>query len=262
MPTVPRSLWIVTLGLALAACATPPGGDAARERRIAGQGPAVVVFQNGLGDTFEVWQAVQRATEPLARTIAYNRAGYGRSPRSDQDRNPCQIADEQHALLKHAGLAPPYVLVGHSLGGLYQYAFAKRYPDEIAGLVLLDPTHPDHWAEVRHNAPAMAAIIKLARVHFKPVMRAEFDAQATCIERLRDAPMPPVPVRLLTRGEFRAFEAGAFEAVARRLEADWCRLLGVARAQRVAGAGHYIQRDAPQVVAEAIARVVRAQPAQ
>lgn len=244
--------------LTLAACAATNSGAPAIEQRRAGKGPGVVVFQSGLGDGLAVWQAVQSATDAMATTLSYSRPGYGRSTAADGERSPCRAAEEEHALLASAGLVPPYIVVGHSLGGLYHYAFAKLYPHDVAGLVLLDPTHPDHWVTVQRDAPAVAAVVRLARAGFSATMRREFDDQAVCVDRLRALPMPRVPVRLLVRGEFRGLEAGSFEAVARQLEADRARLLGVAAAQRVEGAGHYLQRDRPQAVSAAIAEVVDA----
>jgi hypothetical protein len=134
--------------------------------------------------------------------------------------------------------------------------FAQMYPGEVAGVVLLDPTHPQRWETMQREAPANAALVRVARAAFKPAMRREFDDQARCLERLQSSPMPGVPVRLLVRGRYAGLEAGAFEAMARRLEVDWARRLHAPSVQAVDGAGHYLQRDRPDVVADAIVAVV------
>jgi pimeloyl-ACP methyl ester carboxylesterase len=84
-------------------------------------------------------------------------------------------------------------------------------------------------------------------------MRREFDDQTACLASLDAAKLPRVPVRLLVRGEFRGLEAGAFEAAARQLAADWTRRLRIDAPTVVEGAGHYIQRDKPNEVVDAIA---------
>lgn len=223
---------------------------------VRGSGP-VVVMQSGLGDGAAVWRQVQGGVADFATAVAHDRPGYGRNPPVDGDRSPCTLADEERALLRSLNLPPPYVLVGHSLGGLVQLAFAKQYPDEVAGIVLLDPTHPEHWQTMQSEVPMMAAIVLIASARFTPAMRREFDDQARCNAKLGALPMPAVPAELLVRGEFRGIEAGAFEAAVRRLEGDWVDWLGVDAARRIQGSGHYIQKDRPAVVVDAIMAVAR-----
>jgi pimeloyl-ACP methyl ester carboxylesterase len=243
----------------LAACGSISNDSAAPlEHRRGGAGAAVVVFQSGHGDGLSVWNAVQPRTDAFARTVAFSRPGYGRSLDTSGERSPCRAAEEQRALLKRAGLSPPYVLVGHSLGGLYQYAYALLHPDEVAALVLLEPTHPDHWATIQRDAPVNAALVNVARTRFSATMRREFDDQTACVSKLDQAKLARVPVRLLVRGEFRGLEAGAFEVAARRLASDWARRLRIDSPTIVEGAGHYIQRDKPNAVLDAIASTISA----
>ena len=239
-------------------CATTVDPRTTIDHRLRGTGQPVVVFQSGLGDGLSVWQTVSARTETMATTLAYSRSGYGSSPAVHGERSACAVAKEQHTLLQNLGLKPPFVLVGHSLGGLYQYAFAKLYPQEVAGVVLLEPTHPDLLASLRREVPASGSMLALARFTFSAPMRREFDDQTLCLNDLAKMAMPPAPVRLLVRGSFTGLEAGAFETVARRLEQDWLRLLGTPSLQRVERAGHYIQKDRPDAVVDAVAAVLDA----
>lgn len=109
--------------LLLAACGTGPRTEAAIEQRRGGTGAKAVVFQSGLGDGLDVWRAVQTRTDAVATTPSFSRPGYGRCCAATGERSPCRAAEERRALVRSAKLAPPYVLVGHSLGGLYQCAF-------------------------------------------------------------------------------------------------------------------------------------------
>ena len=94
-----------------------------------GQGTPVVVFENGLGATLDWWAKVWPDAVAEARSLAYNRAGYGHSDTSLAPRDGAQVVDELRALLQARNLPPPYVLVGHSLGGLYMQLFARKFPE-------------------------------------------------------------------------------------------------------------------------------------
>lgn len=102
-----------------------------------------VVFENGLGGRIEWWAKVFPEISKETSTFAYNRPGYGNSDRVSSPRDGTHVVDELRLLLKSKGLNPPYVLVGHSLGGLYMQLFARRYPDEVSALILVDSTHPE-----------------------------------------------------------------------------------------------------------------------
>lgn len=101
-----------------------------------------VVFENGLGGRFEWWAKVLPEISKDTTTFVYNRPGYGKSDVVSSPRDGTHVVDELRELLKSKGLKPPYVLVGHSLGGLYMQLFARRYPDEVSALILVDSTHP------------------------------------------------------------------------------------------------------------------------
>lgn len=103
----------------------------------------VVVFENGLGGQMEWWRKVLPAIASNTTYFAYNRPGYGQSAPSDTPRDGDHIVEELRAALLNQGLKPPYVLVGHSLGGLYMQLFARKHPQEVAALILVDSTHPN-----------------------------------------------------------------------------------------------------------------------
>jgi pimeloyl-ACP methyl ester carboxylesterase len=247
----------------LSACASIPVTDVVRTESgtvsytYSGSGHPVVVLQSGLGDGRRAWSSVYATLAQSHAVFAYDRPGYGESEGVPQTRDPCGIAAELHSLLKAAQVAPPYILVGHSIGGLYQYAFAKLYPVEVAGLVLLDPTHPNHWQRLQQDVPTMAAVVRgLRATVFSRAMRREFDDQAKCNERLEGLPKLEMPARVLTRSRFPVTESAAFESMVRSLEPDWLRLSGARRIDRVDDSGHYIQGDQPAAVLAAIEAVI------
>jgi len=150
---IPRLPVLVLAAIAGTVLVSARGAERAQVERIDGRnvesitwrqpgaGP-VVVFENGSRATLDSWQAVLDALRPDATLFAYNRPGYGNSEATDSARDGSTIVEQLRATLKRKGLAPPYVLVGHSLGGLYMQLFARRYPAEVKGLVLVDALYP------------------------------------------------------------------------------------------------------------------------
>ena len=111
-----------------------------------GQGSPTVVLDAGWGYTSVEWSGwAQPEVAKQTRVCAYDRAGMGWSEPEPGSPNATQTTAELHALLREAGEEGPYVLVGHSLGGLYSRVYAERYPEEVAGMVLVDSSHPDQF---------------------------------------------------------------------------------------------------------------------
>jgi len=105
-----------------------------------GQGSPTVILEGGWGTWSQYWNKVQPAISSFTRVCSYDRAGLGWSEAASNDRQPPQVIKDLHTLLHNAGVQPPYVMVGHSLGGVYAIGYSAQYPDEVAGMVLVDPT--------------------------------------------------------------------------------------------------------------------------
>lgn len=218
----------------------------------AGEGTAVtVVFEAGLGDDWTPWDEVASAVALHTRVFAYSRPGYGASGPATTPRDPKQIVDELRALLASQGLAPPYLLVGHSFGGTYMELFAKTHPDEVVGAILVDPRHRDFL----HTCEA-------ARLDQCGIPEATLQTQAASVIR---------EYRAFTRASEQIRAAGAFGAypvrvltatvhpVSPRREALWQSMLAALAAEApdgqqivFPGASHYVQRDRPDEVVRAI----------
>ena len=120
-----------------------------------GTGSPTVVLENGLGATSPTWTRITAEVSRTTRVCAYDRAGQGWSDDVDTPQDGLAIAADLHTLLARAGEAGPYVLVGHSAGGPYAMTYAAQYPDEVAGMVLLDsmsPVRVHRAAGLRHRA--------------------------------------------------------------------------------------------------------------
>lgn len=110
-----------------------------------GQGSPTVVLEAGIAATSLSWRPVQNEIAKFARVASYDRSGLGWSDAASTPLTLRRLVDDLHALLQIAQLPPPYILVGHSFGGLIVRAFARRNPAEVAGLVLVDAVQPEEW---------------------------------------------------------------------------------------------------------------------
>ncbi|SDI18427.1 Pimeloyl-ACP methyl ester carboxylesterase [Sinosporangium album] len=110
----------------------------------AGSGGPAVVFLPGGGTVGLDYLNVQERAAEFTTSVLYDRAGTGWSDRADLPRTSAEVTDELREVLRAAGIPAPYLLVGHSLGGFYARHYARRFPGEVAGMVLLDPAHEDY----------------------------------------------------------------------------------------------------------------------
>jgi pimeloyl-ACP methyl ester carboxylesterase len=187
-----------------------------------GQGsPTVILEAANLGMSAH-WVRVQQQLAQTTRVCAYDRAGMGWSQPGPEPRDARQISSELHILLKGAGTEGPYVLVGHSYGGLYARMYAARYSDEVAGVVLVDSSHPEQFTRspegraMYEQARRLGAILPLltrlgvirltnyfpAHPDLPPQQRAQIEASnsstqhvATTVEEFRATPETNAQVR-------------------------------------------------------------------
>ena len=113
-----------------------------------GRGGPTVVLSNGMGEVSASWARISGPVAETTRVCSYDRAGQGWSESAERPQDGIAAAKDLHTLLAAAGEKGPFVLVGHSTGGTYALTYASRYPDQVAGLVLLDSSSPDQLTAV------------------------------------------------------------------------------------------------------------------
>ncbi len=236
-------------------------GDGVRSVVTAGYGGPTVVLEAGLGHDKRSWGSVFSVVSAITRCVAYDRAGYGQSEASTQSRDGLQIVHELRALLQALGIAPPYVLVGHSLGGTYMKLFAKTYPDEVAGVVLVDARHSEFTQRCRQlGVPRLIYDPpELVLRGMSPAARAELKAAPLTLKQTRRAgPFPPVPLIVLTQRKSVARWPDGIRKVWEASQRDLAKMSRLGKLKVCDDATHNVHMDQPEIVVRAIAGVVRA----
>jgi len=219
-------------------------------------GAATVVFESGLGEDWTHWDEVASQVAQHARIFAYSRPGTGASGPSTTPRDPKTIVEELRALLASQGYAPPYVVVGHSMGGGYMELFAKSHPDEVVGVVLVDPRHRDFLSTCEAENVDGCAIPESTLATQPPAVIAEYHAYAMASDQIRAAGIfGSYPVRVLTATNHPGWSTAT--------ETLWEAMHGSLAAEAVdgerivvQGSGHHIQLDRPDVVVNTILAVL------
>ncbi len=229
-----------------------------------GTGTPVVVFESGLGEDVATWADVQPKVASISRTAAYDRAGIGQSDPAKRPRTLVVMAGDLHSLLHAAKIPPPYILVGHSLGGTLVQVFAHSYPTEVAGLVLVDPEDrrlPDRLRS-RMTADEWTARQKAldeAMPKMPPAVQAEMNAMMDSSRTADDAfPLPDVPVILLTGTKKNPeFPGNPLEQDLKlELHNELLAKIPDSKHILVPNSRHYIQNDSPQLVIDAVHDIV------
>ncbi len=128
-----------------------------------GEGSPTVVMEAGLNDFSLQWSAVHTEISQFARVCVYDRAGFGWSEASPHPRTVATMVSELHTLLQNAEVEGPYVVVGHSFGGIVVREFTHQYPDEVTGMLLVDSAHEQHFVRI----PAFATLTEAMASQFK-----------------------------------------------------------------------------------------------
>lgn len=254
-----------------------------------GQGSPAVIFESGRGGPGQFWTPFQRQVAHYTRACWYDRAGYGWSDPAPFPHPASAIAEDLHRLLGKIGVAPPYVLVGFSFGGICVRVYAHKYPAEVSGMVVIDSTHVDEREPITPPGggylpyfpallPAVAQLLRPVGVvriimprnevtPFEPrtmvesmkEMDYESLVEARAVRTLGD-----IPLIVLTAGRHRILppENPADARLERVREAEWmeaqvqlARLSTRGQQWRFPDASHNLPRDRPRDVLEAIRQV-------
>jgi pimeloyl-ACP methyl ester carboxylesterase len=251
------------------------------------RGP-VVVMDAGIGECSIGWCLVQPEIAKFARVCTYDRAGLGWSDSSPTARTSRQIVKELHALLVNAGIEPPFVMVGHSFGGINVRLYASLYPEEVSGIVLVDAS--SEYYSIRHIMPLYQKLGLLTAIFGLPRLFAGLVISGNPIFD-KDSRYPPAYPAIVTstkylntvRREWSKVDESWGEAlssnkslgdrpllallptsehelfpVAQKLQMELVGRSTEGKLILVENSGHHIQHDRPEIVIEAVREVVEA----
>lgn len=165
-------------------------------------GPSVV-FISGLGDGLTTWSEIQSELAKRYQTLSYDRAGVGQSTPAGHASTGLDVAQELKQVLEKSELAPPYLLVGHSVGGLYARIFAGKYPHLVSGMVLLDYTLEDKIlalkeADLGGMTPEQLLALIAEEMGLEKGSKREFISSLKTAEQVKASKLPPNPVTVIT----------------------------------------------------------------
>jgi pimeloyl-ACP methyl ester carboxylesterase len=187
-----------------------------------GEGSPTVIMEAGLSEASLMWALVQPQVSTMTRVCVYDRAGLGWSDTSPRPRTADIMVDELHTLLQNANIEGPYIMVGHSTGGMIVRLYAHSYPGEVVGMVLVDAQHEDQFERlsptIQQNLEAMFAQSNETLPLYQAVIASGIGALVPAIGAMTDVPQLPSPARetlsALVLSDTRFIEAKTAEEVA------------------------------------------------
>jgi pimeloyl-ACP methyl ester carboxylesterase len=223
-----------------------------------GQGTPPIVLEAGLCQRLESWGALPAELAEYSEVIAYDRSRLGFSGTGPPPRSSSRSVEDLRALLTNAGIEGPYILVGHSFGGLNVRLFASRYPDAVAGIVLIDASHEDQYSRFAALMPPEEREKYLRNEGGANCERVDLIASGK--EIATAGALPPVPFVVLSADPATSKEMWTPDRAATHMELQR-RLAGLIQNGRhivVEHSDHFIHLDRPDVVTDAIRSVVQA----
>lgn len=235
--------------------------DEIMEYSAAGRGPGTVVLVNGAGGPIEGWYKVYEPLSGLARVFAYNRPGVGRSSKPSRPQTALHMVNSLRNLLLVVDLPPPYLLVGHSLGGLIVNLFARLHPEEVSAAVFIEASTPEDVVVLhRHNTALQRLLAGVVAKMAPPNPNAETEQVTTSVAQIQEAPdFPPIPVTVISGAKHPMAWATADAAIALRAQhqRELAHLSPLGKQVIASGSGHFPQFSEPQLVVAEIEQAIK-----
>lgn len=228
---------------------------------VVGAGKPAIVLINGSGGPLEAWYKLYPEIKSLGTVVAYDRPGIGGSSRPLVPQTGEEVVRTLNLLLKEIGIEGPYLLVGHSFGGLHANLFARLYPDQVAGVVFLEATAPEDVGMMKiHQGRVQRAINSLLSLFSRPDPNHEISNEMHTVTQLSTAPaFPDVPLVVISGGKTPPTMLASAQAMVLRATNQEKLARLSPRGHRIVAtrSGHFPQMSEPDIVLNAIASVCR-----
>jgi len=237
--------------LALSSSREMPGqvlaGENELRMHLTGEGSPAVVFECFGPANLEIWNRVQPEVARFARAVSYDHGGYWGSEPGLKPRDARQIARELHSALRNANVHPPFILVGYSFGGPYARVYAGMYPEDVAGIVLVDPTQEEFMTWLKQHYPEINRVTEKHRI-----AQDEWGSQWLSLNQARETKLPDVPLALITG--MRPHDMLTRNLLPRWFEAhrNWLREFPHAKHIVTTNSGHDVVFSDPELVIDAV----------
>jgi pimeloyl-ACP methyl ester carboxylesterase len=215
-------------------------------------GKPTVVMDAGYGDYSKAWDSVIEDLSMLSNVLIYDRAGLGKSATSSNPRTSREMVKELNELLIEAKIKPPYILVGHSFGGVNLRMFATEYQNEVRGLVLVDST-PEDYRE--RFLPTMSRDFQQA-YNKQFIYEGKYDEFMESLKQLKDTRHKlNIPLIVLSAGK-KAHYSRESQELWNEMQREILEISSEGKLVIAENSAHYIQNDEPEVVVSAVKKLI------
>jgi pimeloyl-ACP methyl ester carboxylesterase len=218
---------------------------------IQGHATPTVIFDTFGFVNLEIWNRVQPGVARFARTVSFDHGGHWGSEPGSRPRDAHQLALELRAALRQAGVAPPFVLVGYSMGGIYARVFTGMFPAEVAGILLVDPSMEEFMETFARKYPQIARISDENRR-----AQDEWASQWFSVAQARTSALPAIPITLITATKPQDILTRKVLPYWLRTHRDWLRSYPHAQHIVTTNSGHEVILSDPPLVIEATRAMV------
>jgi len=254
---------LISVLLTLLGCSSLPNAQKTSTQygeyvyQLSGKGKPTIILETGMGDDMTAWQSTIERFEEHSQVFAYNRAGFSGSTSKNEQRDGQTIVIELRELLRELHLSPPYILVGHSLGGLYMKLFANTFSDEVAAVVFIDATHHE-MREICKTADGEYCVNEIpwwAKIILPDAVANEYKQLDHSLELSSNVKsFPTVPVVVLSAGKI---PNGVEDTDKEWLDSQqWQKyfttLSPVSKHITCRSCGHHVHQNKPELVTEAL----------
>lgn len=223
-----------------------------------GNGGPTVILINGSGGPLEGWYKIIPKLAESSSVVAYNRFGIGGSDKPSEPQHGMAIVESLKELLSELQIQPPYLLVGHSLGGLYANLFARHYAKEVSGVVLLEASHPNDLTLNQYQGKIIQTMNKMLGLFdsfSKTTKLGEVHYVKETVDQIkRSNPFPDIPLHVVTGGKKAHKWLMPTEVYKIRMEnqKDFVRLSNQGKQVFAPSSGHFPQITDPEIVIKAV----------